>query len=261
MPSLAFPMIEIRTHLVPCLFDRHELAGDVVIVVDLLRASTTITSALHHGARRVIACAEIDEARAVAREHNRDEIVLGGERRCICIEGFDLGNGPHEYSSARVMDRTVIFSTTNGTRMIRRAREAHHLLVGCLWNLSAVAGHAVVVAHRSRAKRIHIACAGIEEHPCADDTLCAGAIVSVLTRLLGHRELDDESQIAEALWEPASRSQMALMEMLHRSGGGRNLLRAGLVSHVAECAGINTTGIVPVMHGDGSLVAVRHEAV
>lgn len=259
--------IQVRTHLVPCLFDQHQLAGDVVIVVDLIRASTTITSALHHGVKRIIPCAEIDEARALAREFAREEILLGGERHAVGIEGFDLGNGPHEYASARVRDKVLIFTTTNGTRMIRRAKEAQHLLVGCLWNLSAVASLAIIEAHRSKCPRIHIACSGVEEDPCVDDTLCAGALVAALTRQLGRPVVDDQSRIAEALWEQASHSHARLMELLNDSAGGRNLLKAGLIHHVAECAGINTCNMVPMLRHDphnphgASIVGVRHDAV
>jgi 2-phosphosulfolactate phosphatase len=145
----------------------------VAVVVDVMRATSTIAQALASGYRRVLCCGEIDEARALRRELG-DEAVVGGERDAVLIEGFDLGASPRDYLEPRA--ETAILTTTNGTRTTLAAAEnAEHVLLGSLLNLAAVAA-----AASEPGEDVTVVCAGYRGAFAVDDAYCAGRIVSLL---------------------------------------------------------------------------------
>jgi 2-phosphosulfolactate phosphatase len=147
-------------------------SAPVGVVVDVIRASSSISQALSAGYERVLCCAEIDEARAL-----RDELpgsIVGGERDAVRIEGFDVGASPREFVDARAS--TLILSTTNGTRTIlAAASRCNEVLIGSLLNLRAV-----VAAVRERGEDVAILCAGFKGAFALDDAYCAGRIVRLL---------------------------------------------------------------------------------
>jgi len=148
-------------------------SAHVAIVVDVMRATSTIAQALASGYRRVLCCGEIDEARAL-REQLGDEAVVGGERNAVLIEGFDLGASPRDYLEPRA--ETAILTTTNGTRtVLAAAANAEIVLLGSLLNLEVVAAEAL--AH---GEDITVVCAGYEGAFAIDDAYCAGRIVELL---------------------------------------------------------------------------------
>jgi 2-phosphosulfolactate phosphatase len=143
------------------------------IVVDVMRASSTIVQALASGYRRVLCCAEIDDARALKAELG-DEAITGGEREAVLIDGFGAGASPREFREPRA--ETLILSTTNGTRTIVAAAEScGEVLVGSLLNLGAVARLV-----RERGEDAVVLCAGYKGVFAIDDAYCAGRIVSLL---------------------------------------------------------------------------------
>lgn len=145
----------------------------VAVVVDVMRATSTIAQALASGYRRVLCCREIDDARAL-RQQLGDEAVVGGERDAVQIEGFDLGASPREYLEPRA--ETAILTTTNGTRStLAAAANAEHVVLGSLLNLDAVAA-----AAREPGEDITIVCAGYQGSFAIDDAYCAGRIVALL---------------------------------------------------------------------------------
>ena len=145
----------------------------VAVVVDVMRATSTIAQALASGYRRVLCCREIDDARALRRQLG-DEAVVGGERDAVQIEGFDLGASPREYLEPRA--ETAILTTTNGTRStLAAAANAEHVLLGSLLNLDAVAA-----AAREPGEDITVVCAGYQGAFAIDDAYCAGRIVTLL---------------------------------------------------------------------------------
>ena len=145
----------------------------VAVVVDVMRATSTIAQALASGYRRVLCCREIDDASALRRQLG-DEAVVGGERDAVQIEGFDLGASPREYLEPRA--ETAILTTRNGTRStLAAAANAEHVLLGSLLNLDAVAA-----AAREPGEDITVVCAGYQGAFAIDDAYCAGRIVALL---------------------------------------------------------------------------------
>ena len=148
-------------------------SAHVAIVVDVMRATSTIAQALASGYRRVLCCGEIDDARALG-EQLGDNAVVGGEREAVQIAGFDLGASPRDYLVPRA--ETAILTTTNGTRTtLAAAANAEHVLLGSLLNLDAVAA-----AAREPGEDITVVCAGYQGAFAVDDAYCAGRIVSLL---------------------------------------------------------------------------------
>ena len=148
------------------------VSAPVAVVVDVLRATSTMAQALAAGYRRILCCADIEEARVLKAEV--PDALVGGERKAVRIEGFDVGASPREFLEAKV--ETLILTTTNGTRTILVAAEAcEEVLLGSLLNLDAV-----VRAVRERGRDAVVVCAGFQGAFALDDAYCAGRIVQLL---------------------------------------------------------------------------------
>jgi len=165
------------------------------IVFDVLRATSTFVTALHHDAKEVIPVAEISEALALRRE--RPNLLLGGERDGLRIsaEGidFDIGNSPREYSAGKVRGRTIVSTTTNGTRALRACAGARTVLAASFLNLGATADFLV----RNEFRDILLVCAGTRENPALEDILAAGALCELLKkRRADFSSLSESAEIA-----------------------------------------------------------------
>ena len=199
------------------------------VVVDVLRATSTVAQALESGYRRVFCCAEIEEAREF-RERLGDAI-LAGERRAEAIPGFDLGNSPREFLEPRA--ETLVLSTTNGTRaIVAAARNADTVFVGSLLNLAAVAATA-----REGGTDVEVVCAGVEARFTLDDAYCAGRIAELL-----RGERSDAAEAAVRL----ARSFASPEEGLQASG---NPLHEKLGDDIAWCARESVLTVVPRLAG------------
>ncbi len=239
-------MPELSVHYLPQFVAEADLAGSTVIVVDLLRASTTICQALASGAKCVVPTVEVDATFARAQHYSRDEIVLGGERGGAIIEGFDLGNSPAEYEADEVFGRTVLFTTTNGTKAIEHARLAKRVLIGAAVNRQAVAQTVAEAEH------VDILCAGTGGKVTREDILAAGAIAELLasdnSRITNEwadsarREWQELITTARALdRSPTDQFALELRDTL----GGKNLLALGYDEDLRDCAELDRLDLVP----------------
>ena len=167
----------VWVHLLPSLIPSGALRGGVAVVIDVLRASTTIVHALAHGCEAVIPCAEVDEARRVAAGLPPGRAILRGERQGVPIPGFDLGNSPGEYTEEACRGKTLVMTTTNGTRALLASLEAETVLVGAFVNFAATVQRLI-----HEARPVHIVCAGTEGRISYEDSLLAGAFASRFER-------------------------------------------------------------------------------
>src|SRR3954454_10877928 len=201
-------------------------SAPVGIVVDVIRATSSIAQALASGYERVLCCAEIDEARAL-REQLGDEAVVGGERSAVVVEGFDVGASPREFARPP-RARTLILTTTNGTRTILTAAARCDLvLIGSLLNLSAVAAGA-----RSAGGNVAIVCSGFKGAFALDDAYCAGRIVEALD--------GDNSDAATAAGVLAARWPSPLEGLNARTYGP-----PGVEADIEFCAQVDLLRTVP----------------
>jgi 2-phosphosulfolactate phosphatase len=205
-----------------------EASASVGIVVDVIRATSSIAQALASGYERVLCCAEIEEAQALRRELG-DEAVVGGERNAVVVEGFDVGASPREFAQPP-RARTLILTTTNGTRSIlTAASRCDVVLVGSLLNLSAVAR-----AAREAGGDVAIICSGFKGAFALDDAYCAGRIVAALGG-----ERSDAAIAAEVL----AHAWPDPVEGLN----ARTYGPPGLEADIEFCAQVDLLDITPVL--------------
>jgi len=232
---------QLLTHFLPALTTQDELAGDAVVVLDVLRASTTICFALAAGAREVIPCLEINDARELALKIGSDA-VLGGERAGKKINGFHLGNSPREYVEDNVQGKTIVFTTTNGTRALQACVAAERVLIGSFVNMQ------IAIEVAAQHERVHLLCAGTDGKIAREDVLLAGAMAE--TVMLHHLALttNDETQIAIDAWQAVTRGThdaQTIARCLRASGGGRNLQAIGHADDIRVAAALNMVPVVP----------------
>ncbi|MCA9118200.1 MAG: 2-phosphosulfolactate phosphatase [Planctomycetaceae bacterium] len=234
--------LRISAHLLPALIPSDGLAGSCAVVIDLFRATTTISHALAAGARAVIPCAEIEEALQAASRFPQGQALLGGERNCVRISGFDLGNSPADYTRERVQGRIVVMSTTNGTTAIRKAATAERVITAALANLSAV-----VESILGEQRPVHIICSGTKGVITGEDVLCAGAIISAAaSRSAQPLETNDCARMAASWYQQVTTAGAdSLSRELRQSLGGRNLLAAGQEADIITAARVDTTSVLP----------------
>lgn len=230
----------LAVHLTPRAVAPEALAGAVVIVIDALRASVTMTAALAHGALRILPVLTVDEARGAAGKLERGTFLLGGERGGQRIEGFDLDNSPLGYTAERVRGKTIVFTTTNGTASLLHARLAARVLVGSFANLSAVCD-----AVAADPRPVHILCAGTRDEVSLDDCLPTGAMVERLTRAGRQIVAEDSARLCLAAWRSVADSPADLLAAMRSGRGGRNLVRLGLDADIEFCSRVDSLAVVP----------------
>jgi 2-phosphosulfolactate phosphatase len=248
-------MPQVNVYALPTLASAAELADATAVVIDVLRASTTIVHALEAGATEVVPCLEIDDALRVADEADAEGVVLGGERQAVPIDGFDLGNSPSEYTPYSVGGRRVVITTTNGTRAMLAARPARRVLVGAFVNLSAVCQQLL------DAEKVCLICAGTGGQYSRDDILCAGLMVDWLERRGGLiYQLNAQAITARENWttsfpgpagiggEPLDPERLAAE--LRKSLGGQNLTAVGLDADIVDAARLDHFSSVPELDRD-----------
>ncbi|MDT8369780.1 MAG: 2-phosphosulfolactate phosphatase [Longimicrobiales bacterium] len=223
-----------------------ELAGATAVVVDVLRATSTIIAALAAGARGIYPTADTEEALRLAQSMGRDDTLLCGERRGARIEGYDLGNSPLDFTPEVVGDRRLVMNTTNGTRAFLAAEGADRVVAAAFVNVAAVARSVATVDD------IVVICAGRDDAFSLEDAVCAGALLDALGGPES-RELDDAGRAAYVL----ARHCAADADFLAGTAGGRALLEIGLGGDLEWCARRDSLDVVPEMR---DRAVVRAEA-
>ncbi len=239
--------MRIRVCFAPAEVRASDVEGASAVVIDVVRATSCIVEALANGAEAIVPVVSVDEALRLRDVAASDRVLLCGERGGLRIDGFDLGNSPAEFGREVVVGRRLVMTTTNGTKALAAAKDAHRVLPASFLNLGAVADavrgdRAVVVVCAGRAGRFAI-----------DDTVCAGHLVRrVLDGLGGPVALDERARAAVDLagLHPVS------AEMLARTEAGRALVDVGLGGDLALCASADRHKIVPMMR-DGIIAVPR----
>lgn len=219
----------------PVLARPEQIHQRAVIVFDVLRATTTITAALQIGVRQIRVFDSIEKARA-ARQDEDSGALLCGEMNCLAPAGFDLGNSPGAFLAERHAGKTLLMSTTNGTRAILVARDAKLVLAGALINADAVAS----VAGRS-GLNITLLCAGTNGQIALEDLLGAGAVIEALQKTSNAQINNDAARIALQLF---TQDKHRLGDALAGGQGGKNVLAAGLDDDIAFAARLNSSTCV-----------------
>ena len=222
------------------------LDGCVCVVFDVLRATSTFLTALHHGAACIHPVATIEEAFAL-RDALGGKALLGGERHGKRIEGFDLGNSPLEYTSERVAEREIVSTTTNGTLALRACMEASRVYAGALLNLDALATR--LRRDADAIPRLLLVCAGSGSFLALEDALAAAALLERLSpNVTG---MDDAALLLQGWYRACADPPL---EILRASSNGRRLQEIGLGSDLDWCGQVAVLDTVAYLQG-GKLVA------
>ncbi len=206
-----------------------DVADRVVVVIDVLRAATTVAAALDAGARAVIPFETVDETASCAKSYARGEVQLAGERRMVKIDGFDLGNSPAEYTPASVGGRTILYTTTNGTMALAATHGARACFFAGFVNVAATV--AAVRLAAGRGADVTMICAGHERHVALEDLVCAGRLVRGIS---AGREVTrgDGARVAEMAERPF---QGGIASVALEAAHARSLIAAGFERDVELC--------------------------
>jgi 2-phosphosulfolactate phosphatase len=238
---------EVSVHLVPGLVAPCRFTGAVAVVVDVLRATTTIIHALAAGCVAVRPCVEVEEARRLADGMPAGRVLLAGERDGRPLPGFDLGNSPRQFTCSVCRGSTLVLTTTNGTRALLHAGGAARVLVAGFVNYSAVCEQL-----RHDLRPVHILCAGDQGAVALEDTLLAGALVDFLSYHAETR-LNDGARLA---WDCFEHHGQVLDGALEVSAGGARLLALGYEDDVRAAARVDQFALVPELRRDPLRVEV-----
>ena len=244
-------MIQLTVHLTPHQVDELALRDKRVVVVDVLRAGTTVTTALNNGAREVIPTASVESAAKISGNLTGSITLLAGERNGKMVEGFHLGPSPLEHTPEKVRGKSVVFISSNGSPVFLKARHAREMAVCSFVNLSAVAESV-----RGVEGDLVIVCAGNGGGFSFEDAVCAGMLIQLLAdRHKVALELGDAGFAAFALQKGHAKN---LPRMLRDTDNGRTLTEMGAEADIAYCAGLDTIPVVPAL--DGTVLRLRRPA-
>jgi 2-phosphosulfolactate phosphatase len=231
--------MHLDIQFVPSPLNPNLLSGRVIVVIDILRATSVMVQAMSQGASEIIPLATVEEAFQMAKAFPKGFILLGGERESKNIPGFDLGNSPKEYAAERVKGKKLILTTTNGTRAFHVVSSGKEILAGSFLNIGAVAQRCLELN-----RDLFIFPSGDGGKFSLEDTLCGGMLIDLITRKeKEHLSLTDASYSAQILYQ---RFKDNLLEAFHLSHHGKELINRGFEDDLAYCAQIDMTDIVPV---------------
>ncbi len=238
--------MKIDVRFDPFELDELELRGKNIIVIDVLRSSTTIAIALSNGAREIIPVESIENAVKISGSLFGDVTLRGGERNGKIIQGFNLGNSPLEYTEPTVKGKSIIFCTTNGSVAMYKSRFALNLAVGAFVNISRVIefikeiGSDFVLICAGRANSI--------SNFSLEDSVCAGMIVHSLSGGKGAAlELTDSASASRALYKTYGRSPLKMMKNTEH---GRYLTELGFLEDIKIAAAVDAYPVLPVLSGN-----------
>jgi len=222
----------------PSVVDEASVEGRTAVVIDVIRATSTLVEALANGAKAFFPTVSTEEAVKLASSLGREDTLLCGERRGLKVEGFDLGNSPAEFTSEVVGGKQLVMTTTNGTRAFAAVEGADRVLAASFMNLSAVADALDGVSD------LVIVCSGRENRFSLDDALCAGMLLKALEGKLDEKiSLNDAGRVAADL----ASTYAVTADFLGTTAAGKALIGAGLEGDLELCASLDRHSLVPEM--------------
>jgi 2-phosphosulfolactate phosphatase len=228
----------IEVCFTPALFDLYKDNFDIIVVIDVLRATSAICAAFNNGVKELIPVSSID----IAKEYKEKGYLVGAERLGQIVEGFDFGNSPYSYMIPEVVGQTVVLSTTNGTKSINIAKSAGTVVIGALSNLDVLQKWLI-----EQNKNVLCLCSGWQDKFNLEDTICAGAIAEHLLGTGKFRSEDDSSIAAKYLYLSAKDN---IFGYLKSSSHRRRLKKLNLNKDIKYCLTANTAPVIPVLKGD-----------
>jgi len=235
--------MKIDVYFSPAQVDEMQLRDKNVVVIDVLRASTTIITALNSGAREIIPVGSIESAVKVSGNLFGDVVLRGGERNGKIITGFNLGNSPSEYTEEAVKGKSIIFCTTNGSSAMVKAKYAKRMAIAGFVNVSLAADFI-----RQAGEDFAIVCAGKQLLFCIEDAVCAGMLVKMLVENSPVAvDLNDAAGAAQVLYRTVGKN---LLKMAKSSDHGRYLVEIGFEGDLKTCVSVDSIPVLPLLIGN-----------
>lgn len=237
---------KISVCLSPALLPFYELTDTIAVVIDVFRATSSMCYGLDNGADAIIPVAEIEECLA----YQDQGYLLAAERNGEVVEGFDFGNSPFSYTEEKVAGKTIVLTTTNGTKAIQQCSEAKAVVIGSFLNITPLADWL-----KKQNLHILLVCAGWKNHFNLEDTVFAGAVVNRIKT--PESELDDAAHAAESLYLEAHGN---LHAFLSKASHGKRMQRLHITRDIDFCLQADQVSVIPIMQG-GQLVCLTDEQV
>ena len=222
-------------------FEHFKNDFNVVVVIDVLRATSAICAAFEYGVNSIIPVPTIEEA----WEYKQKGYLAGAERKGQIVEGFDFGNSPFSYMNPEFKGKDIVLTTTNGTRSLDVAKDAEIVLVASFLNLDAICNWII-----QQQKDVVCLCSGWQDNFNLEDTICAGAIAEKLINTGNFYSTEDSSIAAKYLYESAKKNHLGFIKS---SSHRRRLKKLNLNKDVKYCLTPNQTSVIPILK-DGKLV-------
>ncbi len=228
----------------PAFFNRYDSAGAVIVIIDVLRASSAICTAFENGAELLIPVADVEDA----LNFKKKGYLVAAERDGFVLDFADFGNSPFNFTREKVEGKTIVYSTTNGTRIIDMALHAHMVVIGSFLNISALSQWLV-----SQKRNVILFCAGWKDKFNLEDTICAGAIAEKLLESDNFSTICDSTHAALDLWHLAKDTPL---EYIEKAAQRTRLREKGLDDCIEFCFTMDFTDIIP-MFSEGGLRGAR----
>lgn len=221
----------------PYLYPVYHREDTIVVIIDILRATSAMCTAFHHGVGKMIPVATIEEA----QDYKQQGFLVGAERNGIQIEGFDFGNSPYSYMSEKLKGKTIVLSTTNGTQAIEAAKNAYKVVIGSFLNITRLCKWLQV-----QDKSILLLCSGWKNRVSLEDTLFAGAVTEMLMNGPADFKTGDGALSANYLYQSARRNPYRYMR---NASHAERLAKLGLKEDIRYCLKPDQTNVIPVLEG------------
>ena len=229
----------VETCFSPQLFPLHRDDHDIIVVIDVLRATSAICAAFDNGVKSIIPVSSVDEARAYQKQGYLAAAERGGE----IVDGFEFGNSPYSYMTEKVKGETVVLSTTNGTKTINIAKSSAKLVViGSLINLESLCNWLI-----EQERNVLCLCSGWQNKFNLEDTICAGAICDKLLATGKFRSEEDSSIAAKYIFQSAEKNYFGFLKS---SSHRRRLKKLNLNEDIKYCLTPNQTDVIPILDGE-----------
>jgi len=230
--------MKINVVLSPANVDELHFSGKITVVVDVLRATTTIVTALMNGAKEIVPVSSVEFAMKASSNMFGGQTLICGERNTKKIDGFNLGNSPFEFTQEVIGGKSLVFFTTNGTKAIVKAKYSDEVLIASFLNLSAVAKYLAELN-----KPFEILCSGRNNSFCLEDTVFAGKLISEISTLVQDVELTDAGLASVSIAKTFGKN---LKKMFAEAEHGKILIENGFEEDLKFCAKLNVTDSIPV---------------
>lgn len=228
-------MNTVEVCITPKLIDHYDVTDKIVVVVDILRATTMITTMFNNGLAKLIPVKSLDEA----QEYKKNEYLVAAERNGKKVDFADFGNSPFEFTSDKIKDKTMVYSSTNGTQTINLAAESGQVIIASFLNLSSVTNYLI-----KQEKDLLILCAGWKGDFCTEDILFAGALAKKLIDTRSFTFYSDAVQASIDLWSVANADLKSYITKLYQY---KRLIKFGFKEIVEYCFNSDLTDVIPAL--------------